>query len=159
MFSDQIFTSLARKMQLPNVEFLMNLGDWPLEDGREESKVVPVLSWCGSDKTKDVIFPTYELTEAMLKMMDRVSLDIHSAQGDSERWNEKIDKGIFRGRDSRQERLDLVLTARRYPDHLDAGITRFFFFNDVKHKYEPTVQQRAFSDFFKVLFVATAFYL
>jgi hypothetical protein len=133
------------------VEFLMNLGDWPLVDMKRESQPVPMLSCCGSDSTMDIIFPTYELTESTVKMMDRLSLDVQSAQGDNnDQWADKLDKAVFRGRDSRKERLDLVLMSRKRPDLIDAGITRFFFFNDEKHKYEPTVQQLPFADFFKV---------
>lgn len=47
----------------------MNLGDWPLADKRNE--FIPIVSWCGSDKSHDIILPTYELTTSTLEMMDR----------------------------------------------------------------------------------------
>ncbi|GFO05906.1 kdel motif-containing protein 1, partial [Plakobranchus ocellatus] len=74
MFSDAILLSLSRKMVLPDTEFFMNLGDWPLEDRPFSSTgpaPLPIFSWCGSKKTRDIVLPTYDLTEATLEMMGR----------------------------------------------------------------------------------------
>ena len=81
----------------------------------------------------------------------RVTLDILSIQGseNSPVWSEKISKGLFRGRDSRSERLELVRMAKRgnNSDLLDAGITAFFFFP----KDDSLSSERInFFDFFKV---------
>lgn len=65
-------------------------------------------------------------------------------------WHEKQNKSYWRGRDSRQERLDLVKLSRKHPDLIDAGLTRFFFFRDVMNHYGPEVPTVPFSDFFKV---------
>lgn len=46
MFVDAIFTSLMRKMYLPNTEFVFNLGDWPLV--KTGGDPIPIISWCGS---------------------------------------------------------------------------------------------------------------
>jgi len=69
MFWDNILLSMARKVQLPNLELLVNLGDWPLVH-LDELKV-PMLSWCGSEETADIVVPTYEITEATLECMGR----------------------------------------------------------------------------------------
>jgi hypothetical protein len=47
------------------------------------------------------------------------------------RWEEKTDQLFWRGRDSRQERLDLVALAARQPHlRINASITAYFFFRD-----------------------------
>ena len=76
----------------------MNLGDYPLSQGDDP---LPILSWCGSNQTHDIIIPTYEITEATLQMLSRTALDIFTmATADSVPWTKKISKGFFRGRDS-----------------------------------------------------------
>lgn len=85
-------------------------------------------------------------------------MDMLSVQGpvNSPLWAEKDPKAVFRGRDSRKERLELVRLARRNNTHLlDAGITAFFFFP----KEEALMSERlSFFDFFKVTIYCT-FYL
>jgi hypothetical protein len=68
------------------------------------------------------------------------------------KWEEKVGKGFWRGRDSRQERLDLVLLSKQNPDLIDAALTNMFFFRDEEsmEKYGPTVNRTSFFDFFKV---------
>lgn len=70
VFMDSILLSLARKIKLPDMEFLSNLGDWPLERKSNKSPL-PIFSWCGSETTNDIIMPTYDLTEATLECMGR----------------------------------------------------------------------------------------
>uniref|UniRef100_A0A224Z0F2 KDEL motif-containing protein 1 n=1 Tax=Rhipicephalus zambeziensis TaxID=60191 RepID=A0A224Z0F2_9ACAR len=41
MFMDQILLSLARKVRLPDVEMLVNLGDWPLEQRSHTGVHIP----------------------------------------------------------------------------------------------------------------------
>lgn len=148
MFMDQILLSLARKLILPDVEFIINLGDWPLEDKFE--KPLPIFSWCGSDKTKDIVMPTYDLTESTLEMMGRVMLDILSIYGNCEySWENKTEMGFWRGRDSRQERLELITLSRKYPDLINASLTNFFFFRDEEQRYGPKVKPVSFFHFFK----------
>lgn len=148
MFSDAILLSLTRKVTLPDMEFFINLGDWPLEK-RQESPI-PILSWCGSEETYDIILPTYDVTESTLEALGRQSLDMQSVQGMAKpTWKEKISKAFWRGRDSRQERLDLVEMSRSHPDLIDAGLTNFFFFRDQIDRYGPKVPHVSFGDFFK----------
>lgn len=51
------------------MEFFVNLGDWPLV--KLNTKPIPILSWCGSDDTLDIVMPTYDLTESTLETMGR----------------------------------------------------------------------------------------
>lgn len=46
IFVDAAFTSLMRKMYLPNTEFIFNLGDWPLV--KKGYDIIPIIGWCGS---------------------------------------------------------------------------------------------------------------
>lgn len=148
MFMDAWLLSLARKVRLPDMEFFSNLGDWPLSKHGKEP--IPVFSWCGSGDTYDVVMPTYDLTESTLESLGRVSLDMQSVQGNTgPKWKQKIEKGFFRGRDSRQERLDLAVLGRSKTDLLDIGLTNFFFFPYDEKKYGPKHKHVSFFDFFK----------
>ncbi|CAD6216317.1 GSCOCG00004470001-RA-CDS [Cotesia congregata] len=148
MFSDSILLSLARKVRLPDVEFFMNLGDWPLIS--KIKKAYPMFSWCGSEETNDIILPTYDITESSLENMGRVMLDMLSVQGNIKTpWEKKIEKVFWRGRDSRRERLDLIDIARKNPDLFNASITNFFFFKNEMDKYGPGEKHTSFFDFFK----------
>lgn len=71
IFPDAILLFLSRLMFLPNLEFIMNLGDWPLIQKQRVRPPLPVFSWCKSNETLDIILPTYELTEASLEAMGR----------------------------------------------------------------------------------------
>lgn len=148
MFMDNILLSLARKVVLPDMEFFVNLGDWPLV--KQKTKPIPILSWCGSDDTLDIVMPTYDLTESTLETMGRVSLDMLSVQSNTgPKWPDKINKALWRGRDSREERLKLVIMARKNPQLYDAALTNFFFFQYDESKYGPKAKHMSFFDFFK----------
>lgn len=76
----------------------MNLGDYPLSSG---DNPLPIISWCGSEKTHDIILPTYEITEATLQMLSRTTVEIFTMlTANHLPWSKKIPKGFFRGRDS-----------------------------------------------------------
>ena len=64
-------------------------------------------------------------------------------------WENKTERALFRGRDSREERLHLVKLSKENPELLDAGITGYFFFRE-KEKELGKVQLMGFFDFFKV---------
>ncbi|XP_060785351.1 protein O-glucosyltransferase 2 isoform X4 [Neoarius graeffei] len=150
IFMDAFLLSLTRKVRLPDVEFFVNLGDWPLEKRRSAEKLHPIFSWCGSNDTRDIVMPTYDLTESILETMGRVSLDMMSVQANTgPPWAEKNRTGFWRGRDSRRERLELVKLARANPTLLDAAFTNFFFFEHDESLYGPLVKHVSFFDFFK----------
>ncbi|XP_041375930.1 protein O-glucosyltransferase 2-like [Gigantopelta aegis] len=150
MFVDNILVSIVKKVKLPNVEFIVNLGDWPLEKKKLSENPLPILSWCGSEDTRDIVMPTYDITEATLEMMGRVSLDMFSVQANTgPPWSEKSDVAFWRGRDSRQERLDLVVMSRNHPETIDAALTNMFFFKKEPEKYGELVKHISFFDFFK----------
>ena len=110
---------------------------------------MPIFSWCGSDDTADIVLPTYDLTEATLEMMGRVSLDILSVQSNNEiPWNKKKNKLFWRGRDSRSERLDLIKIGRENPNLFNVSLTNFFFFKDEEKEYGPKTKHISFFKFF-----------
>ena len=83
--------------------------------------------------------------------LSRVSLDLMSVQANTgPAWENKTDKAIWRGRDSRQERLDLVVMSRKNPDLIDAKLTNMFFFKKDPDKYGELVKHISFFEFFKV---------
>jgi hypothetical protein len=78
----------------------MNLGDYPISSADDP---LPIISWCGSNQTRDIILPTYDLTETTLQMLSRITTDIFSMRTIRHLpWQKKIPKGFFRGRDSCQ---------------------------------------------------------
>ncbi|XP_012864931.1 PREDICTED: KDEL motif-containing protein 2 [Dipodomys ordii] len=83
MFSDEILLSLARKVLLPDLEFYINLGDWPLEHRKVKETPGPlaIISWCGSLDSRDIILPTYDITHSTLEAMRGVTNDLLSIQG------------------------------------------------------------------------------
>ncbi|XP_033228056.1 protein O-glucosyltransferase 2-like [Belonocnema kinseyi] len=148
IFMDSVLLSLARKVILPDVEFFMNLGDWPLVP--KKKLIYPIFSWCGSEETADILLPTYDIAESSLESMGRVMLDMLSVQGSTKlSWEEKENKAFWRGRDARRERLDLIDIARDYPDLINASITNFFFFRDEIEKYGPGQTPISFFNFFE----------
>lgn len=147
MFMDAMMVSLVNKAHLPDVEFYINLGDWPLV--KKSSFSIPIFSWCGSTDTLDIVLPTYDLTESTLNMMYRVTLDILSVQKEKWKWNDKVEKAFFRGRDSRRERLDLIDISRANADLFNSSISNFFFFTDEIAKYGPKVGHIPFTEFFR----------
>ncbi|CAM1292733.1 KDELC1 (predicted), partial [Pycnogonum litorale] len=150
IFMDNILLSLARKVTLPDIELLVNLGDWPLESKNSHLKPLPIFSWCGSEDSSDIVMPTYDITESTLETMGRVMLDMMSVQGNTgPTWDEKIELGFWRGRDSRRERLNLIKLGRKHPDLINASLTNFFFFTDEMEDYGPAVKHMSFFDFFK----------
>ncbi|TDG44736.1 hypothetical protein AWZ03_008877 [Drosophila navojoa] len=152
MFMDATLSALGRVVLLPDMEFYLNLGDWPLskKGGQQRtSGPYPIFSWCGSDDTYDITLPTYDITESTIENMGRVMLDMLSVQKDEYSWEDKEEKAFFRGRDSRRERLDLIDLARKYPDAINASITNFFFFRNEEHKYGPKVPHISFMEFFR----------
>ncbi|KAK8746945.1 hypothetical protein OTU49_016907, partial [Cherax quadricarinatus] len=148
MFMDNILHSLLRKMSIPDVEFIINLGDWPLVNPKLKP-LIPIFSWCGSEDTADIVMPTYDITEATLEMMGRVSLDILSVQSNNDiPWEQKKSQAFWRGRDSRQERLDLITLARKHEHLINASLTNFFFFKDQEVEYGPKEKHISFFKFF-----------
>ncbi|KAL7854305.1 hypothetical protein AOLI_G00211490 [Acnodon oligacanthus] len=151
MFSDEMLLSLTRKVTLPDVEFYINVGDWPLETKKVDAVPgpVPIISWCGSTETRDIILPTYDITHSTLETMRGVTNDLLSVQGNTgPAWVNKTGQAFFRGRDSREERLNLVSMSKKNPDLLDAGITAFFFFRE-REKDLGKAPLVGFFDFFK----------
>lgn len=151
MFIDHILNFLISKVNLKDFEFFINLGDWPLIK-KSQNFIIPMISWCGSKDTLDIVIPTYDLTESSLNMMQRTVLDIFSVQNEKFKWNEKVEKAFFRGRDSRRERLELVTLSKIHPELFNCSITNFFFYNDEIDKFGPKVDQISFFEFFKFKF-------
>uniref|UniRef100_UPI003AADB661 protein O-glucosyltransferase 3 isoform X1 n=1 Tax=Centroberyx gerrardi TaxID=166262 RepID=UPI003AADB661 len=151
MFSDEMLLSLTRKVKLPDVEFYINVGDWPMETRKADASPgpVPVLSWCGSADTRDIVLPTYDVTHSTLEAMRGVTNDLLSVQGNTgPPWANKTEQAFFRGRDSREERLHLVSLSKKNPELLDAGITGWFFFRH-REKEVGKASLVGFFDFFK----------
>ncbi|XP_013168422.1 PREDICTED: KDEL motif-containing protein 1-like [Papilio xuthus] len=147
MFSDNILLSLTRKVVLPDMELVINLGDWPLI--HKDSEPLPMFSWCGSVDTMDIVMPTYDITESALENMGRVTLDTLSVQGNVEKkWEDRKPMVFWRGRDSRAERLKLIDIARENPELFNVSLTNFFFYREKEAQYGPKQPHVSFFKFF-----------
>ncbi|XP_023951503.2 protein O-glucosyltransferase 2 [Bicyclus anynana] len=147
MFADNVLLSLTRKVVMPDMELVINLGDWPLLSKGTEP--LPIFSWCGSTETIDIVMPTYDITESTLENMGRVTLDTLSVQGNIDRkWETKEPRAFWRGRDSRAERLKLIDIARAHPELINASLTNFFFFREKEAQYGPKLPHVSFFKFF-----------
>lgn len=74
-----------------------------------------------------------------------------SVQGNVERpWSQREPRAIWRGRDSRLERLKLVDIARSHPDLFNVSLTNFFFFREKEEQYGPKQPHISFFKFFDV---------
>lgn len=63
------FLTIWFQVKLPNLEFFVNLGDWPLEKRR--SNPLPIFSWCGSEESEDIVMPTYDITQSVTETLGR----------------------------------------------------------------------------------------
>lgn len=123
-FLESMLLSLMRKVRLPDVEFIFNLGDWPLESNFADP--LPIFSWCGSDNTTDITVPTWEQTKATRWALFRERTDIQYVEqisGEIPAWDDKIAKGYFRGRDSNPARLTLCEMSMKHPQDIDSRLT------------------------------------
>lgn len=149
MFTDNILLFLLRRIKFPDMEFMTNLGDWPLV----REKAVPVFSWCGSEDTYDIVMPTYDITQATLENMGRVTLDMLSVQGNTpKQWDEREAKVFWRGRDSHPSRLKLIDIAKEHPELFNVSMTNFFFYKNKQEKYGPKSPHVSFFKFFDYKF-------
>ncbi|KAF5287739.1 hypothetical protein FQA39_LY15759 [Lamprigera yunnana] len=147
MFMDNILLSLSRKLLLPDVEFFVNLGDWPLV--KKATNNFPIFSWCGSTDTFDIVMPTYDITESTLENMGRVTMDILSVQGNIQHdWKDRLPIAFWKGRDSNRERLHLIELARNNPHLFNVSLTNFFFFRSEEDQYGPKTEHTSFFKFF-----------
>lgn len=74
-----------------------------------------------------------------------------SVQGNSPvDWESKIPKLFWRGRDSRQERLNLIELSRNHSQLFNVSLTNFFFFRDQESRYGPKSPHVSFFQFFMV---------
>lgn len=65
-------------------------------------------------------------------------------------WNRKIQKLFWMGRDSSKHRLNLVDISKTHPDLINASITNFFFYKELKDKYGSGKKPISFFKFFDV---------
>ena len=54
---------------LPDMEFLLNMGDWPQNPKLDPTTgqalpALPLFSWCGSETHNDMVLPTYKIVQA-----------------------------------------------------------------------------------------------
>ena len=60
---------------MPDMELIVNLGDWPLSKLKKRdqtsSEPFPMFSWCGSKETWDIVWPTWDFMKSTIMGMDR----------------------------------------------------------------------------------------
>ena len=146
-FEDMLL-SLMAKVSLPDLEFFVNLRDSPIE--KSKSVPMPIFSFGGSRETFDIALPSYELTDSILRSMGKADIDLQVLQGKmGSDWSEKVPIGFWRGRDSREQRLDLCRLSKSYPEKIDAKLTEAMFFKHVPSVYGDVVPRVPFRKFFE----------
>lgn len=118
-----ILLSLTRKVVLPDMEFLLNMGDWPQSPKvdpatRAELPPLPIFSWCGSSTHYDMVLPTYKLVQAVVfgtdvENVQEVDWKSFETGGD---WAAKTPAVYFRGRPSNPARVAAHAAAKAHPD-------------------------------------------
>ncbi|CBZ51751.1 hypothetical protein NCLIV_015430 [Neospora caninum Liverpool] len=122
-FIDNVLLYLAAAVKLPDVEFFMNLGDWPLEKRNADEGGLPLFSWSGSDDTFDIILPQWDVAKTSTVGLGKSQPDLLTIQARSgEPLAKRIPKALFRGRDSNSLRVKLAELAQKH-DILDVAIT------------------------------------
>ena len=124
-YTDELLLSLMRRVAVPDVEFVFNLGDWPLGNSSLQGRhgggegagalaggdgSMPIISFCGSNATSDIVVPTYKLVLATVfgKDIENVREVDARAHGVAGGWARKRSKMVWRGRDSNALRVKLV---------------------------------------------------
>jgi len=136
-YTDDMLLSLMRRVTVPNTDFIFNLGDWPLGNGTRQG--LPIISFCGSNSSTDIVVPTYKMFLATVFGKDLENVRDVDARvfGVGGGWRNKRSKAIWRGRDSNPLRVRFVDdVAARYPRLFDANISK----NQMN--YYPTEEDR-----------------
>lgn len=118
---------------ISNVEFIINVYDHPIFY-RDPSQSVPLLTFSKPDNRNHyhIIYPAWTFWQggpaiqthpSGLGRWDRLRDEMLTA-GDKIPWNEKIDKGFFRGSRTSKTRDPLVLLSRKKPNLVDAAYTK-----------------------------------
>eukprot|EP00117_Sycon_ciliatum_P028601 scpid59976/ scgid22949/ KDEL motif-containing protein 1 len=162
-YADKMWLALARRVKLPDMEFLFNMGDWP--QSNLSAQGLPVVSWGASNDTDDIVVPTYKVVLGTVfgtdleNMREMDGLSYKTSGG----WTKKKNKMIWRGRDCNKMRVDFVDgVAAENSNLIDAQISRNHF------DYYPTPEDRrkdkrlhagkkvkrmAFEDYFKYKYI------
>ena len=122
--AESMLLSLLRKVKLPDVEFVFDLGDWPTK--QEGDNPVPVFGWCASVNSPDIPLPTWDQIKHMMIGMGRARGDvtwITQESGRNPEWGKKDPRALFRGRDSNQGRLIASELSVKNPELINAGLT------------------------------------
>lgn len=53
-------------MLLADVEFVLNVGDWPLVGKSWGEERIPVFSWCGSNDSFDMVLPQWDVSRSTI---------------------------------------------------------------------------------------------
>ena len=62
------------KAQLPDMEFIVQVSDWPQDKNDPKKEPFPFFSWCGSEYYRDIVWPQYDLMRHTVQAMDRYSM-------------------------------------------------------------------------------------
>lgn len=157
-FWDKAFLSLSNKVRLPDGEFLLNLGDWPLvrlnnpRHKDSSGQFFPMLSGCLDGESADIIIPTWVDTRYIFNEAIENILEVDAKSFSRGPFESKIPKLFWRGRDANAERLKLIELGRAHPADLDVGITNYFFFRD-RERSLGRAPYTDFLDFWKYKYI------
>jgi len=157
--TDNFFSTVMKRWVVPDVEFIFNLGDWPLANGNRSH--FPLFSWCKDDVSNDILLPTYKIMKGTLfgtQLENTVKVD-GTCYEKGGGWASKKEVLFFRGRDSNPVRVQFSDTiAAKHPRLIDAKLSHneygYYPTPEAKQKdiasgmYAKKVKRRKFEYFF-----------
>jgi hypothetical protein len=143
-FVEDMLLLLLRKVKVPDVDFVLNCSDYPVNP-KCGDKDAPVVSMCGSTLHRDIIVPTYTLAQAV---SGRIRVDQAAALP----WEKRKNLLVWRGTDSNRDRFkfNLIANSQEFEGLTDVGINKM-----VRVKHDPAIHgpvkpgmpQRKFGDY------------
>lgn len=119
------------KDKVKDVEFVINSRDYP-QVHKHQSKLLPVFSFSKTDDYSDIMYPAWAFWEGgpAIKLYPTGigRWDKHrkalSEEAKKYPWNEKLNKGFFRGSRTSSERDALIMLSRKNLKLVDAAYTK-----------------------------------
>jgi len=117
---------------LPNFEIVVNNNDWPFVKKHFHSEPVPLFSFSKTKEYTDIFYPAWTFWAGGpaiskyptgLGRWDKIR-KILLLEHQKWPWDQKIEKGFFRGSRTSSERDPLVLLSRANPELIDAAYTK-----------------------------------
>jgi len=122
-----------KKKDMGDFELVLNTHDWPQINRHFHAQPLPTFSFSKTEHYTDIYFPAWTFWAGGpaishyptgIGRWDRMSKTLKAKAEDEWPWDKKRDVAFFRGSRTSEERDELVLLSRRFPDLVDAEFTK-----------------------------------